>query len=287
MNIFCIMGYTASGKDTITNEIAKNNSNIKKVVPVTTRPIRKGEKDKIDYFFYDKDLFIEEMENLIAIRSFKVWNNDVWHYAFDKREFNNNNLVMSTDIDGFKEIKKEFSEDNVVGIFLNVPKELLIKRLEERNTPREEIERRLKHDEKKYSNILNEDDIHVVFNLDLTTTINKINTILKNEVVTMAKKFDMNKLYLFDMELYKKDIKKRIKKAKTIKEKEGYEKEYKNALNGFAKELMERKYTFMIANENVALYSYDSGVYAIYPEWCKEVTVEEYGKELNLRKEVK
>lgn len=97
----------------------------------------------------------------------------------------------------------------------------------------------------------------------------------------MANNFDTNKLYLFDINKYKKDIKKRIKKSKTIDEKNAYRKELSNGLKSFAKDLMERKYTFTILNEKVGLYTYEGTTYAIYPEWCKEVTLEEYRIELD------
>lgn len=189
MNIFCIMGYTASGKDTVVKEIS-DNYDVRKVVPITTRPMREGEQNGIDYFFYDNEYFAEEFKNLIAIRKFKVWNNEVWSYAFDKRAFNSNdNVVMSTDLIGFKEIKYNFLNDNVVGIFLDVPISVLIKRLEERGTPEEEIERRLKHDINKYkkSSINDKDKLYTVSNIDLHKTISKINNIIEVETSKKGK----------------------------------------------------------------------------------------------------
>ena len=53
MNIFCIMGCTASGKDTVVNEVLKSYDDIAKVVPITTRPRRKNELNGVDYFFYN------------------------------------------------------------------------------------------------------------------------------------------------------------------------------------------------------------------------------------------
>lgn len=183
MNIFCIMGYTASGKDTVVNEISKNED-IRKIVPVTTRPMRDGECNGIDYFFYDEEYFQEESNNLVAIRDFKVWNGDIWNYAFDKRAFNgDDNVIMSTDLTGFRDIEKNFPEDNVVGIFLDVPISILIKRLEERKTPEEEIKRRIIHDREKYDSffINHSEKLYVVSNIDLKKSIFRINNIIKNE----------------------------------------------------------------------------------------------------------
>lgn len=281
MNIFCIMGYTASGKDTIVREVA-DNYNVRKVVPITTRPKREHEANGIDYFFYDEDYFIKELSNLIAVRKFTVWNGSIWSYAFDKRAFNGkDNVIMSTDLTGYKEIKHTFTNDNVVGIFLEAPISVLIKRLEERKTPEEEIMRRLKHDMKKYKNI-NKENVYTLRNIDLQTTIKKVSKIIDKESKKKVEKakFKQDKLYLFDIDCYEKDMIKRIKKTKDKESKRNLIKSFAEGKIGFAKELMERKYTFMIANENIGVYSYNGVNHIIIPQWCKECTVEEYGKEL-------
>ena len=52
--IFCIVGKSSSGKDTIYKRLLKINSlKIKKIIPYTTRPIRQGEKEGVEYHFVD------------------------------------------------------------------------------------------------------------------------------------------------------------------------------------------------------------------------------------------
>ena len=52
--IFYIMGKSASGKDKIYSRLAGNKElNLKKLVLYTTRPIRDGEKDGVQYYFTD------------------------------------------------------------------------------------------------------------------------------------------------------------------------------------------------------------------------------------------
>ncbi|WP_300449616.1 hypothetical protein [Fusobacterium sp.] len=284
MNIFCIMGCTASGKDTVVNEVLKSYDDIAKVVPITTRPRRKNELNGVDYFFYDNEHYFEECENLIAMRNYKVWNGDTWYYAFDKRMFNiNNNVIMSTDIDGFREIKHNFPKTNVVGILLDVPLSILVRRLKERNTPEEEIRRRLKDDIRKYRDA-DKTNIYSIRNTDLKTTMNVVLKIINLEVNKVVREFNTNELYLFDIDRYKKDMLKRIKKAKTREDKEDYKKQLKEGLNGFARDLMKRKFTFIVTSKNYGIYTYNGITYAIYPEWCKKVTLEEYRSELDKAK---
>lgn len=182
--IICIMGHSGSGKDTVSNMLSEE-LNFRKIIPVTTRPMRNGERNGIDYFFYDDNYFNEERDNLIAIREFNVWNGDTWKYAFDKRAFNSNDtVVVTTDLLGFKTLKNTFKEDMVIGIFLDVPISTLVKRLKERNTPQKEISRRLVDDMNKYKNFKKEYNGNVPYmftvrNVYLDKTLYTIKNILK------------------------------------------------------------------------------------------------------------
>ena len=61
--IFYIMGKSAAGKDRIYSLLAGNKElNLKKLVLYTTRPIRAGEQDGVQYYFTD-DSRLEELRN--------------------------------------------------------------------------------------------------------------------------------------------------------------------------------------------------------------------------------
>ena len=54
-NIFCLMGKSASGKDTIYKKLMEDRElGLRRMVSYTTRPIRDGEKDGEEYHFVDK-----------------------------------------------------------------------------------------------------------------------------------------------------------------------------------------------------------------------------------------
>ena len=60
--IFYIMGKSASGKDKIYSRLAGNKElNLKKLILYTTRPVRDGEKDGVQYYFTD-DQKLKEFE---------------------------------------------------------------------------------------------------------------------------------------------------------------------------------------------------------------------------------
>ena len=54
--IFCVMGKSASGKDTIYNKILQDDSlMLSRIIPYTTRPIRDGETQDKDYHFCNEE----------------------------------------------------------------------------------------------------------------------------------------------------------------------------------------------------------------------------------------
>ena len=56
--IVCLMGRSSSGKDTIYKKLLQQDEVIvENIVPYTTRPIRAGEKDGVEYHFTDEEGF--------------------------------------------------------------------------------------------------------------------------------------------------------------------------------------------------------------------------------------
>ena len=66
--IFYLMGKSASGKDTIYKEVRERLPELKTIVIYTTRPIRQGERDGVEYHFVDEkrlhDLTVEKYPDL-------------------------------------------------------------------------------------------------------------------------------------------------------------------------------------------------------------------------------
>ena len=60
--LFCVMGKSATGKDTIYREILRRMPDLGTVIPYTTRPMRDGETDGKEYYF----IRAAEMEKLDA-----------------------------------------------------------------------------------------------------------------------------------------------------------------------------------------------------------------------------
>ena len=73
--IYCIMGKSSTGKDTLFKKILGDESlSLKTIVPYTTRPVRAGEKNGVEYFFCDEKK-VEELERegrIIELRAYAV-----------------------------------------------------------------------------------------------------------------------------------------------------------------------------------------------------------------------
>ena len=79
--IYYVMGKSCSGKDTIYRRLAERHPGLRAVVPYTTRPIREGERDGVEYFFVDRKK-LEEMQEAGRIIERRSYNTvlGVWDY---------------------------------------------------------------------------------------------------------------------------------------------------------------------------------------------------------------
>lgn len=56
--LFCMMGKSASGKDTIYKALTEDDTlGLHTVIPYTTRPIREGEAEGENYYFVDEKTY--------------------------------------------------------------------------------------------------------------------------------------------------------------------------------------------------------------------------------------
>lgn len=58
--IYIIMGKSATGKDTVFSRLMNDKElGLKKIIPYTTRPIREGETEGVEYHFVNEDTLNE------------------------------------------------------------------------------------------------------------------------------------------------------------------------------------------------------------------------------------
>ena len=80
--IVYLMGKSSSGKDTIFKELMKEGTmDLRTIVPYTTRPIRAGEENGVEYFFTDETGFqtLREQGKVIEDRAYNTVYG-IWRY---------------------------------------------------------------------------------------------------------------------------------------------------------------------------------------------------------------
>jgi len=151
--LIIVSGPAGSGKTTVCDRMLQEVPAVKRVVTSTTRPPRAGEKNGIDYYFFDPDTFAAKVAAGDFYEHAHVHTN---RYGTLKSEIQNKigagtDLLLNVDVQGAKTFREAGINDpllqgNVVSIFIMPPdiKELE-KRLRHRSTDDSaEIQRRLK-----------------------------------------------------------------------------------------------------------------------------------------------
>ncbi len=142
--LFVLSSPAGGGKTTISNLLLKEVPNLVRITTCTTRPPRPGEKNGIDYFFLSKEDFEEKIKEGECLEYAIVHGN---YYGTPKTEVLNelekgNDVLLIIDVQGMRQIKKNF--EDVITIFLIPPSfDELIRRMEKRGDPPEEIKKRI------------------------------------------------------------------------------------------------------------------------------------------------
>lgn len=118
--LIVISGFSGAGKGTVVKELMKNEDYAYSI-SATTRQIREGEADGVNYFFLQR----EEFEQMIARGELLEWNEYSGNYYGTPRKFimdnleQGRNMILEIDPHGALNVKKAFPES--VLIFITAP----------------------------------------------------------------------------------------------------------------------------------------------------------------------
>lgn len=140
--LLILLGPSGSGKTTQA-EILKRSYNFKKIVTYTTRSIREGEKNHESYNFINKGQFEDKIKKNFFFE-YTIYANN--YYGTSKESIVNaakssDNFVLTVDGNGAKVLKEKIP---CTTIYLEIPKEIIFKRLMARGEKREIVEKRIK-----------------------------------------------------------------------------------------------------------------------------------------------
>ena len=134
--IYYVMGKSSSGKDTIYKKLMEAYPRFRTIVPYTTRPIREGERDGVEYFFVDEERLREMQEagQVIEVRSYDT-KCGVWTYfTADDGQISletHDYLVIGTLV-SYQALREYFGEEKMVPVYIEVEDGLRLARAVER-----------------------------------------------------------------------------------------------------------------------------------------------------------
>ncbi len=173
--IIFYIGPSSSGKDTF-YKYTSENYDISDIVLYTTRPIREGEKEGVNYFYITKEKMndMEKKGMLIERRDYNT-KYGIWSYATSRYNIkdNTNYLTLNT-WDGYKSFNNYYDDNKLLPVYFMLdPKvrlERALKRESKEESPKyDEVERRFKSDLKDYRKELI--DIYKPYIIDNNGTI--------------------------------------------------------------------------------------------------------------------
>lgn len=205
--IYCILGKSATGKDTLLNLMV--DKGFKRVVSHTSRKKRSNEILDKDYHFVSKEQMLQMIGNhefvetrsystvtndifswkevlfrILGVSKEKKSNEDMWYYGVHKNEIDldsDNNYICIVDGNGFKALREHFGSNNVIGIYLwvNNRERLLraLNRCELDDKGVDEIVRRYIDDDIKFTKDITN---HCILKINNTNINNTLNIVLRN-----------------------------------------------------------------------------------------------------------
>lgn len=122
--IFYIMGKSASGKDTIFRELKERCPQLGMVVPYTTRPIRAGEQNGVEYFFTDEAALakMEAEHKIIEIRSYNTVHG-IWKYftaADGQIDLESSDYLMIGTLESYRKMREYYGEEHLIPLYIEV-----------------------------------------------------------------------------------------------------------------------------------------------------------------------
>lgn len=160
-SIFYLMGKSASGKDKIyARLISSDELHLKKIILYTTRPLRQGEEDGVQYYFADDQKLskFRTEGRLIEERSYNTVHGVWTYFTADDGQIDlscGNYLAIGT-LESYCKTKEYYGESRVVPVYIEVDDgerlRRAIKREGKQESPNyEEVCRRFLADQKDFS----------------------------------------------------------------------------------------------------------------------------------------
>jgi len=123
--IVYLMGKSSTGKDTIFRRLLEEGAmGCKTIVPYTTRPIREGERNGVEYFFTDEAGFqrMKEAGKILEDRAYETFHG-LWRYfTVDDGQIQpeKESYIMIGTLEGYAKLKNHFGEDRMLPVMIEL-----------------------------------------------------------------------------------------------------------------------------------------------------------------------
>lgn len=121
----CLMGKSSSGKDTIYKRLlTQKNVPLKTIVPYTTRPIRAGEQNGVEYHFTDEEGFQRFLKQgrIVEARAYDTCYG-IWRYftvVDEGIDLSSHSYVLIGTLEAYDQLCKFYGEDKVLPIMIEL-----------------------------------------------------------------------------------------------------------------------------------------------------------------------
>lgn len=131
--IICFMGKSSTGKDTVFRKLLDlREPELSVLVPYTTRPVRDGETDGVEYRFTDENgyLLLSRSGKIIEERTYDTYYG-VWRYFMvddGNIDLKHKNYAMIGTLEAYNKFCCFFGKDRIVPVLIEVDDGIRLKR---------------------------------------------------------------------------------------------------------------------------------------------------------------
>ena len=122
--IFYLMGKSASGKDTLYKRLLEVCPKLKTIILYTTRPMRDGETDGVEYYFTTPEVLqrFSEEGKMIELRTYETVSGP-WSYATvddGQVDLENEDYLAIGTLISYENMRNYYGEDHVIPLYIAV-----------------------------------------------------------------------------------------------------------------------------------------------------------------------
>jgi guanylate kinase len=138
----CFMGKSSTGKDTIFQKLLEDKElGLKTLVPYTTRPIRGGEVNGVEYFFTDEEGYRNLLESgkIIEERTYDTYYGPWRYFTVDDGniDLKHQSYAVIVTLEAYNKLCEFFGKDNIVPVLIEVDDGIRLARALEREKKQE------------------------------------------------------------------------------------------------------------------------------------------------------